>query len=128
MTKTFALLATVAAFAVAGPALAAEGTVKSDTSVNYDAKGNYEKETSAERTNANGTKVTTDAKVNVEADDDGNIEKKIETKTTTDPKGLFNKETEKTVDTIKNVDGKTTYETKKTVNGEVVVDKKVESR
>ena len=126
--KTFALLATVAAFAVAGPALAAEGEVKAESTVKYDADGSYKKETNMERTDAAGTKHTSDTTVDVDADDNGNIEKRIETKTTTDPEGLLNKQTEKTIDKVKTVDGKTTYETEKTVNGETVVDRKVESR
>lgn len=58
--------------------------------------GTYE--TKTESTNAYGTKTTTDQKTHVYRDPYGNKRAVTETETTRDPKGLFNKETSKTVE------------------------------
>lgn len=59
--------------------------------------GKYE--SSSSHVSASGTKTTTDKETNVYYDQYGNKKSTVETKTTTDPKGLFNKETTKTVKT-----------------------------
>lgn len=128
MNKHFALLTAAASLAMAAPALAEDVSATSNSSVNYDDHGGYTKKSAAEHIDAAGTKTTSDTKVTLDKDKHGNIEKRVETNTTTDPKGLLNKQTEKTVDTVKTIDGKASYETKKTVNGETVVEKKVEAQ
>jgi len=61
--------------------------------------GKYESSSTATNSRT-GTKTTTDKETNVYYDQYGNKKATIETKTTTDPKGLFNKQTTKTVKTV----------------------------
>jgi hypothetical protein len=117
MKKTFALLASVAAFSLGAPAFAADTAAKVETKVEQDSKGNYDEKTKTEKTDAAGTTVSTEKKVDVDVDSKGNVEKTATTKETTDPKGLMNKHTEKTKDTVKTKHGKTVHKHKKSVNG-----------
>lgn len=112
------VLATTA-MAVAAPAFAADQTYKAETKIERNDDGSYKKDVSAERKDATG-KVAAEVKTELDVDADGNSTKKVSTKDVRDPKGLLNKETVKTQQTTKVIDGKVSVESEKTVNGDTV--------
>lgn len=120
MNKTFALLASVAAIALAAPAFSADETIKSETKIERDNDGSYTKTTSQKHdTDAGATSAKT--KVDVDVNKDGTVEKTTTTKEVNDPDGLMNKDTVKTKEKVKtHKDGTTSVEHKKTVNGKTV--------
>ena len=126
MTKLATLLATTAVIALAAPSFAADmkTAVKSETTIERDDDGSYEKNTSAEKVNAAGTKTTDETEVDMDVEGHGDATKTTTTKETRDPKGLFNKDTVKTETTEKLKDGKLTVEHQKKINGTTVIDKK----
>lgn len=122
MNKTYILLASVAAFALSVPALAADKeTYESKTKIESDAKGNYDEKSKVEKTDSAGTETAVEKKVDVDVDAKGNVDKSVKTVETTDPKGLFNKTKVKTTDTKKTQsDGSVKVTHKKVVNGDTV--------
>lgn len=121
MKKTYALLTMASALAIAHPSFANDKeTVKSETKVEQDASGNYERKSSTERTDANSTTTQQDSKVKVDVDNDGSVKKTVESETSVDPKGLMNKSSVKTTDTVEQKDGETTVKHKKKVDGKTV--------
>lgn len=117
------LLATTAMTFAAGQALAADATYKAETTIKKSDDGSYKKETNVESKDAAG-RVATDVTVDRDVDSDGNVEKTTTVEKTNDPKGLWNKQTDKTKETVKMENGKVSAETKRTVNGDTVVDSK----
>ena len=113
MTKTFALLATVAGLAFAAPAFSADETIKSEVKIEKSKDGSYEKTaTSKHETGAGTTSLKTSTDVDVAKD--GTVEKTVTTKEVNDPDGLMNKETVKTKDKVKtHKNGAVTTEHKK---------------
>lgn len=123
------LLATVASITIAAPAFAADdkATYQSETKVERDSNGNYEKKTSEELKDDHG-KTTAESKVETDVDADGSAEKTVKTTTTDDPKGLFNKTKTTTEDSVKHdKDGKVKTKHKKKVNGKTVEEHEEES-
>ena len=85
-------------------------SASSQTKVERDSNGDYERNTTAESTDAAGTTTEDNTKVKVKQDSKGNYKKTVESDSSTDPKGLMNKTTTKTTDTVeKNADGSTKY-------------------
>lgn len=121
MKYTSALFTTLAALSLAAPAFAADETYKSETKVERNNDGSGKANVTVEKSDAAGSK-TYNRETSVDMDDDGDAEKTVETKSTTDPKGLFNKDTVKTKDTVKREDGHLKTEHTKTVNGKTVED------
>ena len=130
MNKLATLLVTAAAIALASPGFAmgsrADATteVKSEASIERDDDGGFEKKTEAEKVDATGTKTTAETKVELDVKADGDATKTTTTKETRDPKGLFNKDVVKTETKEKLEDGKLIVEHEKSINGDVVVEKK----
>ncbi|MBI1276032.1 hypothetical protein GC177_08685 [bacterium] len=113
-------------FAVASPAIAADKeTYKAETSIEKDAKGNYEKKVTEKSTDAMGTDVKNEAKTEVDVDRDGSKEVTVKTKSVKDPKGLMNKSTVETETHVKQDEHGNNTETtqKKKVDGKVVLDR-----
>ena len=123
MLKLTAMLATTTAMlALASTAQAADkSTVKSETTMEQNKNGGYDKTSTSERTNASG-RVASESEVKLEVDRDGESEKTTTIKHTDDPKGLMNKHTDKTVVREKNEQGKTTLERTRKVDGKTVID------
>ncbi len=115
---TFLLLTAAATSTMAYQAVAGD-TYKAETTIERDDDGDATKNVEVEKTTDTGSK-SYESETSVDVDDDGDAEKTVETKTVTDPKGLFNKETVKTTDTIKSEDGKISSEHEKEVNGDTV--------
>src|ERR1700729_2499978 len=106
MTKSILLL-TAAVAAFAAPAFAADtASTTSDTKVESDANGNYQKTSTSESTDAAGTTTEDSTKVKVKHNSDGSYKKSVVNESSNDPKGLFNKTTAKSTTTEeKNADG-----------------------
>ncbi|MGE3622769.1 MAG: hypothetical protein AB7H77_02690 [Bdellovibrionales bacterium] len=114
---TIALLLSLSATAFA------EESAKTSHKVKIDDDGGYSESRSMTDEDAAGTVTKRDDSLKVEQDDDGSMERRIESKTSTDPKGLFNKETKKTIDkTTVDDEGKRKHTRKTTVNGKTVED------
>ncbi len=120
MTKTFALLASVAALAFTAPAFAADDSAEAKVKVEHDKDGGYTKSSEAEKTDMNGTTTSAESKTKLAVDSDGDTKKTVRTERVTDPKGLFNKQKTVTKDTMKTKGGKTSVEHTKEVNGDTV--------
>ncbi len=95
-------------------------SVKSDSSFEKDANGNYERKDTITRTDASGTVRSSEKKESVKIDSKGNVKKTTTSEKTTDPKGLGNKTTEKVTDTKKVTEDGTVITHEKKVDGEVV--------
>ncbi len=122
MTKTIALLASVAALAFAAPVFAADDSAEAKVKVEHDKDGGYTKTSQAEKTDMNGTTTSAESKAKLSVDSKGNTKKTVRTEQVKDPKGLFNKQKTVTKDTIKTKDGHTTVDHTKEVNGDTVED------
>ena len=122
MKTHIALLTTVAAFTLSSAAFAADKTsYETKTSVERDAKGNYDEQSKTVKVNAAGTATTTKEKVEVDVHSNGDVDNTVKSETTTDPRGLLNKKSTKTTDTqdVKH-DGSSKNTHKKIVNGKTV--------
>lgn len=123
MKTHIALLTTVAAFTLStAAAFAADKTsYETKTSVERDAKGNYNEQSKSERTNAAGTTTTNREKVEVDVNASGDVDNTLSRETTVDPRGLLNKRTTKITNTqdVKH-DGSSRNTHRKIVNGTTV--------
>jgi len=119
MNKTTILLASVAAFALGAPAFAADESIKTETKIEKDSKGNYDEKDKTVTKDASGK--TTDKKtVDVDVDAKGNTDKTVTTKHVVST-GLFNKDDKVTTkDTEKTKDGQVTTTHEKKVDGTTV--------
>ena len=118
------LLTSVAALTISGAAFATDKTsYETNTTVDRDAKGNYNEESKTKKTNAAGTTTTTKEKVEVDVHDNGDVDNTVKSEKTTDPRGLMNKHSTKTTDTqdVKH-DGSSKNTHKKVVDGNTVED------
>lgn len=100
---------------------------KYDSKVKIEKKedGSYKETTKTSHTDTAGTTTSAERKVDVDVNSDGTTDKTVKTEVSTDPKGLMNKETEKTKDMEKTKsDGTVESSHKKTVNGKTVEDTK----
>lgn len=120
MKNSNTLFALTAALMLAAPAFAADVSATTKTEYKQGDNGSYESKKVMEKEQSNGTAVKDQTSVSVDKDEDGNVEKKIERKTTTDPKGLMNKTTTKTTETVKDTADKKEYSHKKEVDGDTV--------
>lgn len=119
------LLVTASALAFSSAAYAADEKYESKVKVEKKDDGSYKETSKTSHTDTAGTTTSSERKVDVDVDSDGSTDKTVKTETTTDPKGLMNKETEKTKDTEKSkADGTVSTSHKKTVNGKTVEDTK----
>ncbi len=123
MRNTLTVLLATTAMALSTGAYAADASYKAETTVDKGDNGSFDKTTKVESNNGS-TKVATEVNVDKDVDDDGDMEQTTTIEKTKDPKGLWNKQTEKVKETVKKVDGKTTVESKHTVNGDVVSERK----
>lgn len=114
MKHTLTLLLTTTALAVATPAIAEE-SYQSETKIERKDDGSFKKEVAAERKDASG-KVTAEVETELDIEADGDSTKVVTTKDSKDPKGLFNKETVKTEQTVKVRDGKVSADSEKKVS------------
>ena len=123
MKLNFTMLATALSLVIAAPAvMAADSTYKAETEVKKSDDGSYKRTTTEKSEGATGS-TSEETKVKVDVNKDGSADKTVETESTNDPKGLMNKQTTKTKDTVKHKrNGKTVMEHKKTVNGDTVED------
>ena len=101
MNKTYAMLASIIALTVTAPAFAADS---SET-------------TSVSGTDANGTTVKEKQSVKVKKHSNGNTDTTIKTEDSKDPKGLFNKSTGKSKETITTDENNNVIKDKKSVKG-----------
>ncbi|MFZ4542226.1 MAG: hypothetical protein ACOYNL_10635 [Rickettsiales bacterium] len=122
MRKTLTTLLATTAFVVAGSAIAADATYKSETTVKKSDDGSYKKESNVESKDAAGKSSAT-VKQEKDVDSDGDSSRTTTVEKVNDPKGLMNKKTDKVKETVKVKDGKTKVETKHTVDGTTVEDK-----
>lgn len=95
-------------------------SVKSDSSFEKDANGNYERKDTITRTDAAGTIRSSEKNVSVKIDSKGNAKKTVTSEKSTDPKGLGNKTSVKITDTKKTTADETTLTHEKKINGDVV--------
>lgn len=116
------LFAIAAALMLSAPAFAADVSATTKTEYKQGDNGSYESKKTAESEDRDGTVVKEQNAVSVDKDKDGNYKKTIEHKTTTDPKGLMNKTTTKTKDTITSDEDKNEVTHKKVVDGDTVED------
>ncbi|MBY0406565.1 MAG: hypothetical protein K2Q01_02645 [Rickettsiales bacterium] len=117
------LLVTASALAFTAPAFAADEKIESKVTIEKDDDGEYKETAKTSHTDTAGTKTTSERKVEVDVSDDGSVEKTVKTKQVTDPKGLMNKDTEKSKTVEKtSADGTVETSTKKTMNGKTVED------
>ena len=117
------LCITAATLAFTAPVMAADEKIETKVSIEKDDDGEYKETSKSTHTDTAGTKTTSKRKVEVDVEDDGSVEKVVKTEKVTDPKGLMNKETQKTETTEKtNADGTVETNHKKTVNGKTVED------
>ena len=126
MTIKSILLASIATFALGATAYAADKeTYQTDTKIEKDSDGNYNKKEKTTKTDAAGTDTSFEKKSTVAIDSEGNTDKTTTTKAVTDPKGLMNKTTVTTSNKEKVKDGlvKTDQEVK--VDGKTVESKSV---
>ena len=124
MTKSMTLLTGAVLLSLATPAFAADTTsASSETKVERDANGNYDRKTTSESTDATGTTNENETDVKVKRDGNGNYKKSVVNKSSADPQGLLNKTTAKSTTTEeKNADGTASYHYKKQINGKTVED------
>ena len=122
MKNASILLASVAAIALSAPAFAADKeSFESKTKIEKDSNGNYDEKSKTEKTDTAGTTTTSQKKVDVDVDSKGNVDKTVKTKESVDPKGLMNKKTIKTQDTVKTKsDGTVETSHKKVMDGKTV--------
>lgn len=117
---TLAAMATLAVTLAAAPALAADSSYKSETTISKDNDGDYKAETTTKAEDAAGTETKSDDKVDVDVSANGDVEKTTTHEASTDPKGLFNKSKVKVKDVVKKKGAKVTKKHKKEVNGDTV--------
>jgi hypothetical protein len=127
MNMKLTMLATAFSLVIAGPALAADSSYKAETEVKKDEDGSYKKTTTEKSAGESGS-TSMETKTKVDVNKDGTVDKSVETESTNDPKGLMNKNTTKTKDSIKHKKDKTVLKHKKTVNGDTVEDSEKEVR
>ena len=129
MTKSISFFAAIAIVALAAPVFADDTpSASSETKVQSDGNGNYNKKTTTEQTDSAGTTTENTTKVKVKHDRNGNVKKTVDSESSIDPKGLMNKTTTKSSTTEEqNADGSTTYHHKKKINGKTVEDEKTET-
>lgn len=127
MNTKLTMLATALSLVIAAPAIAADSTYKAETEVKKSDDGSYQKTTSEKSAGKTGS-TSMETKTNVDVNKDGTVDKSVETESTNDPKGLMNKQTTKTKDSVKHKKGKTVMKHKKTVNGDTVEDSEKEVR
>ena len=119
------MLVTASAMAFSVSAYAADEKFESKVKIEKKDDGSYKETSKTSNTDAAGTTMSAERKVDVDVDSDGTMDKTVKTQVVTDPKGLMNKETEKTKDTEKlKADGTVETTHKKTVNGKKVEDTK----
>ena len=102
-------------------------SVADDSSFEKNATGNYERNDTIIRTDAEGTTRSSEKNLSVKVDSNGNATKTTSTEKTTDPEGPGNKTSVKITDTKKTTDDAVTTTHEKKVNG-AVVDKKIETK
>jgi len=128
MTKSILFMTAIAMVALAAPVFAATESATSQTKVERDSNGNYDRKTTTENTDAAGTTTENSTEVKVKQDSNGNYKKTVESDSSTDPKGLWNKTTAKSTTTEeRNADGSTSYHHKKKINGTTVEDEKTQT-
>ena len=122
MKNTNLVLASIIALSLSAPAFAADKeSYESKTKIEKDVDGNYKEKTKTEKTDVAGTTNSVEKDVKVKVKSSGETDKTVKTTEVTDPKGLMNKETTKTTDTVKaKADGTVESDHKKTVNGKTV--------
>jgi len=106
-------------------------TKSSETITNDNGKNENKYEDKASIESKNGTTGTAKSKessVKVKTDANGNYKKTVESKSSTDPKGLNNKRTVKTTDTLEKKDGDKNYHHVKKVNGTTTEEDTVETK
>jgi hypothetical protein len=127
INKTLLVLAVTTGISMASvQTYASPVATKTETDVSRDANGNYVKNTSVTGKDSNGTNTSTTSKVKVKVDTDGDYKKTIENKTVIDPKGLMNKSTVKTNETLQKKNGDNSYHYTKKINGKTVKDEALE--
>lgn len=102
------------------PVAAHSESYSSETDIQKDEDGDYEKTTTIKAVDDLGTSVKKKISTEVDVDAEGNRETVIKSKSSYDPKGLMNKTTVESESKVKEEDGvtETTYE--REVNGETV--------
>ena len=124
MNKFLALLAVTTAVVAATPAIAADVSQETKTSVKISEDGDAKKEVMTKSTDAVGTTTKAETEIKKDVDSDGSADVTVTKKSSTDPKGLMNKTSTKVVDETKvDSDGKAKHSHKKVVNGDTVEDK-----
>lgn len=123
MTKLTVVLASVAALGLAAPAFAADATMKTETTVDANKDGSYDKTTKASKKTPSG-KVSSETESKLDVDSKGDTTKTTTTEDVNDPKGLMNKHKTKTETKEKTKDGMTKVEHMKKVDGKTVEDTK----
>ena len=105
-----------------------KSTIESSKTIKNDKDG-YEDSNSTETKNGvTGTKTTKESSVESKTNKAGDFEKTTETNVSTDPKGLMNKSSVKTTDTMEKKNGQKKYNYTKEVNGRTVEDKTLETK
>ncbi len=96
-------------------------TAERRTELNSDARGSYDRETSAKSVDAQGTKRTFHNETEKDVDSDGSSKTTVTSKRVEDPKGLMNKQTAEEKKTIKtDAAGQTSMKVEKKLNGDTV--------
>jgi len=119
MNKTYILLASVAAFTLSAPAFAADESMKTETKIEKDSKGNYDEKDKTVTKDASG-KTVDEKKVDVDVDAKGNTDKTVKTKHVHSKGLLHKKDKVTTMDTEKTKDGQMTTTHEKKVDGKTV--------
>ncbi|MDX2027393.1 MAG: hypothetical protein SFW62_02010 [Alphaproteobacteria bacterium] len=120
MKKQFLASVALAALLIAGPALAADTSAKSESSVRTHSDGGYEAKDKMENTDSSGTNIEKETTKKVDVDSEGNKKTTVHIKSKKDPKGLFNKSTTEIKNKAVEKDGKTEYSHTKKVDGKTV--------
>ena len=133
MKHSFILAAAVIGLTPAGAAFAEEKTTsesQTKTTVEKDTDGNYHRKQvrSTKNTDTEGTTVSTETKTEIDSKSNGDGEKTVTTKTSTDPKGLLNKSTTTTQDSVKYKNGSVEKAHKRKVDGKTIEETTEESR
>ena len=115
MNKTMTVLLATTAIALAAPAFAADSVYTSETKVERNDDGSYEKTVAAEKKDASG-RVASETKAELDVDSDGDSTKTTTTTDVKDPKGLLNKTVSETEQKVKVRDGHVSTEIKKSVD------------
>ena len=123
MRTTMKLLLATSALAFSTGAMAADNSYKAETSITKGDRGGYERTTKMQ-SDEGSVKRATEVNVDRNVSRDGDVKETTTVEKTVDPKGLWNKETEKVKEVRKTVDGKTTVESKHTLNGDTISEKK----